>query len=225
MIFRVSIDENGLFSGNLSPILELAISNGPAPTIPSPADILERLQVYEDLLFACYRDNYIIILRISNSNTYSYEHLVSVKYKSGDSIPIDSFVVYNKQLWVSTGCILSIFNAEKIDEENVYNLLMKKPVDDDHLLTMLGFEGHIWAGSLNGSVYVFRMDNYELSKTFAGHRDSVGALCSMLDTYIVSGSAQNDTSIAIWEKTQTSSIGASASINTTPTVKGAMFNL
>jgi len=103
---------------------------------------------------------------------------------------------------------------------------MKKPVDDDNLVTMLGYQGYIWAGSLNGNVYVFRMDNYELYKTFAGHRDSVWCLCSMLDMYVVSGSAQNDTSIAIWENVQTSNIRTrQSSISNTNTSGGSTFNL
>jgi len=194
--------------------------------IPSPNDKLERIQTYEDLLFACYRDDYIIVLRLSDSNTYKYEHLISVEYKAGESVPIDSFVVYNQQLWVSKGCIISIFNVQNTNDENAYNLLMKTPVDDDNLVTMLGYQGYIWAGSLNGNVYVFRMDNYELYKTFAGHRDSVWCLCSMLDMYVVSGSAQNDTSIAIWENVQTPNIQSRTSSISTPNANvGSTFNL
>ena len=81
---------------------------------------------------------------------------------------------------------------------------MKKPVDDDRLITMLGLSDFIWAGSLHGNIYVFRMDNFELHKTFAGHHDSVCCLCSILDMYVISSSAQNDTSIAVWENLQTS---------------------
>ena len=83
----------------------------PARINPLPTDKLESIQVYDDLLFACYREDYIIVLRFSESNTYTYEYLISVGYKSGDSVLIDSFLVYNKQLWASTGCIISIFNA------------------------------------------------------------------------------------------------------------------
>lgn len=177
-------------------------ASGPAQVTPSPTDRLDRLQVYEDFLFACYRDDYILVLRSSDSNTYTYEHLVSVKYKIGESTPIESFLVYNKQLWISAGCIIYIFNIGGTNNDDAFSLRMKKPVDDDNLITMLGFSGYIWAGSLRGNVYVFRMDNYELYKTFAGHRDSVCCLCPMLDTYVVSGSAQRDTSIAIWENVQ-----------------------
>ena len=80
---------------------------------------------------------------------------------------------------------------------------MKKYLEDDHLLTMLGYSGYIWAGSSRGNVYIFRMDNYELLKTFNGHKDGVCCLCSMLDMYIISGSQQYDTSIVIWENEQT----------------------
>jgi hypothetical protein len=51
------------------------------------------------------------------------------------------------------------------------------------------------------------MDNYELLKTFNGHKDGVCCLCSMLDMYIISGSQQNDTSIVIWENEQTTDDG------------------
>jgi len=84
---------------------------------------------------------------------------------------------------------------------------MKKHLDDDHLLTMLGVSDYIWAGSSRGNVYIFRMDNYELLKTFDGHKDGVCCLCPMLNTsYILSGSQQYDTSIVIWENIQTSDI-------------------
>jgi WD40 repeat protein len=166
------------------------------------ADILERIQIYQDLLFACFRNDFILILRVSDSNVYIYEHLITVTYKQGEPTPIDSFNVYNKQLWISTGCIIYIFNVDNTNKENFYNLLVKRPIDDDRLVTMLGFSNYMWVGSLRGNVYVFRMDDYELHKTFAGHKDSVCCLCSMLNTHIISGSAANDTSIAIWDNVQ-----------------------
>ncbi|UJR33492.1 hypothetical protein I4U23_020937 [Adineta vaga] len=187
-------------------------AGGPAQVIPSSTDKLERIQIYEDLLFACYCNDYILVLRSTESNTYTYEHVISIKYKTGDSTPIESFLAYNNQLWVSTGCIIHIFDINNSNNEDCYSLRMKKPVDEDHLITMLGFSGYIWAGSLRGNVYVFRMDNYELYKTYAGHRDSVCCLCSMLDTYVVSGSAQNDTSIAIWDNVQTTNGGTASAI-------------
>jgi WD40 repeat protein len=195
-----------LIDYNISLIyLDIPSASGPAEVIPSSTDKLERLQIYEDLLFACYRNDYMLILRISDPNTYTFEHLISVKYKAGESVPIDSFCVYNKQVWASTGSIIHIFD---VNNKNSYSLLMKKPVDDDHLSVMLGFSNYIWAGSLSGNVYIYRMDNYELYKTFAGHHGSVCCLCSMLDMYVVSGSAQSDTSIAIWENVQTTNGGA-----------------
>lgn len=176
------------------------------PVIPSPMDKLERIQVYDKILFGCYCNDYILSIRISDSNTYTYGNLISVKYKD-DATPIDSFTAYKKQLWISAGCIISIFSINDTDSENSYNLLMKKPVDDDRLVTMIGFSDYICAGSLKGNVYLFRMDNYELFRTFAGHYDSVCSLCSVLDIVIISGSAQNDTSIAVWENVQTPSSG------------------
>lgn len=175
-----------------------------AEAVPLPTDKLERIQVYENLLFACYRDDYIIILRKTDSNTYIYEHLISSKYKTGVSVPIDSFLVYNQQLWISSGYIMSIFNINNTNDDNSYNLIMKIPVDDDNLLTMFGFSGYIWAGSASGKVYIYRMDNYELYKTYYGHRGNVLCLCPIFDTYIASGSAQNYPSIAIWDDVQKS---------------------
>jgi hypothetical protein len=161
--------------------------------------------MYEDLLFAGYDNDYILIFRISDSNTFTFEHMISVKYKTGDAITIDSFLVYHRQLWISTGCILHIFNVDVNNENkngNAYNLLMKKPVDEDNLITMLGFCGSIWAGSLCGKIYGYRMDNYELFKTFDGHHDGVCSLCSMRDMYVISGSARCDRSIGIWQTVQ-----------------------
>ncbi|CAM4758151.1 unnamed protein product [Rotaria magnacalcarata] len=209
---------NSKSSTNEMYIPNIPVASGPAPIIPSPTDKLERIQVYDNLLFACYRDDYLLSLRISDSNTYTYESLISVKYKKDDSTPIDAFIAYNKQLWVSAGCIIYIFSINDVNDENSDNLLMKKPVDDDRLVTLLGFSGYIWAGSLRGNVYVFRMDNYERFKTFAGHHDSVCCLCPMLNTYVISGSSQNDASIAIWDNVQistnTTNSLASSSITT-----------
>ena len=125
-------------------------------------------------------------------------------------MPINSFLIYNQQLWISTSYIIYIYSINHENRKNSYKLIMKKHLDDDHLLTMLGFSDHIWAGSARGNVYIFRMDNYELSKTFDGHKDGVCCLCPMLDKYVISGSQQGDTSIVIWENAQTS-----GSLNTT----------
>ena len=200
---------------------DVPLADTSAEIIPSPNDKLERIQIYNDLLFACYRDDYIIVLRISDANTYTYEHLISVEYKTGNTVPIDSFLVYKKQLWISTGCIISVFNVDNSHQENSYSLLMKTSVENDNLMTMLGFSGYVWAGSLNGNVHVFRMDKYELYKTFSGHRDNVFCLCPMSDQYVVSGSAQGDTSIAIWENVQPSNV---TSTNSTPTARGGSFS-
>jgi len=226
-IFQVKIYSNKFSYINFFSFFvpDIPLPSGPAQVTPTSKDKLQHIQIYEDLLFACYRDDYILVLRISDSHTYTYEHLISVKYKTGDSTPIDSFLAYNKQLWISAGCIVYIFNINNSNNEDSYNLLMKKPVDDDHLITMLGFSGYIWAGSLRGNVYVFRMDNYELYKTFAGHRDSVCCLCSMLDMYVVSGSALNDTSIAIWDNVQTSNGKAASLLSSEPTTNRSTFSI
>lgn len=191
-------------SSNFDEIPNIPTPTVSTPIVPSANDKLERIQIYEDLLFACYRNDYIMILRMTNSNNYVYEHIVSVEYKTDATVSIDSFLVYNKQIWVATGCIISIFNVSNMDEENRYNLFMKTPVDDDHVITMTGFSGFVWGGSSKGHVYVFRMDTQELYKTFSGHYDSVFCLCPMLDTYVVSGSGPRDTSIILWESVQIS---------------------
>jgi hypothetical protein len=91
---------------------------------------------------------------------------------------------------------------------------------------MSGFRGYIWAGSLNGNVYVFRMDNYELHKKFTEAHDRVCCLCSILDKYVVSGSAQNDRSIGIWKNVERSnSETAMSPLATTPIAKESTFNL
>jgi WD40 repeat protein len=69
------------------------------------------------------------------------------------------------------------------------------------------------------------MDNYELYKTFAGHRDSVCCLCSMLDMYVVSGSALNDTSIAIWENVETSNGKAASLLSSEPATNRSTFSV
>jgi len=168
---------------------------------------LKYIQIYEDLLFTGYRDDYILIFRINNSNTYNYEQIVSVKYQDR-STPINSFLVYNQQLWISASYIIYVFNINSRKQKISYDLIMKKHLDDDHLLTMLGVSDYIWAGSSRGNVYIFRMDNYELLKTFDGHKDGVCCLCPMFDTYIISGSQQYDTSIVIWENIKTNGIVA-----------------
>lgn len=158
---------------------------------------LKTIQIYEDLLFACYRDDYILIFRANNFNTYAYDQMISVRYN--DTIPINSFLVYNQQVWISACYIIYIYNINMSNKKKSFDLLMKSHLDDDHLLTMLGVNDYIWAGSSRGNVYIFRMDNYERIKTFNGHKDGVNCLCSMLDTYVISGSQQYDTSIVVWE--------------------------
>ena len=158
---------------------------------------LNSIQTYEDLLFACFRDDYVLIFRANNFNSYTYEQMVSVRYN--DTIPISCFVVYNEQLWISACYIVYIYKINMNNKKTSFDLLMKNHLDEDHLLTMLGMSDHIWAGSFRGNVYIFRMDNYERLKTFNGHKDGVCSLCPMSDTFVISGSQQYDTSIVVWE--------------------------
>jgi WD40 repeat protein len=176
----------------------------PNETILTPTNRLKSIQIYANRVFACYHDDYILIFGITESNTYLYEDKISVKYKTDCSMPINSFLIYNQQLWISASYIIYVYRIDQENNRNSYKLIMKKHLADDHLLTMLGFSDHIWAGSLCGNVYIFRMDNYELVKMFNGHKDGVRCLCPMLDKYVISGSQQDDTSIVIWENAQAS---------------------
>ena len=178
-------------------ISDVSVPTKPEEQILNTPNELKTIQMYEDLLFACYRDDYILIFRANTTNTYTYDQMISVRYNS--TIPINSFLVYNHQLWISACYIIYIYNINTRNKKKSYDLVMKNHLDDDHLLTMLGVSDYIWAGSSRGNVYVFRMDNYERFKTFNGHKDGVCSLCSMLDRYIISGSGQSDTSIVIWE--------------------------
>jgi WD40 repeat protein len=187
------------FYSIFSSLLAFSASSHTDQTIPVSLKDLKSIQIYENLLFAGYQDDYILIFRITDSNRYAYDHIVSVKYKDEDSMPINSFLAYNQQLWVSAGYVIYVFSLNNRNTRNPYNLIMKQHSDDDHLLTMLGFSDYVWAGSSRGNVYVFRMDNYEIYKTFEGHKDGVCCLCPMLDMYIISGSQQFDTSIVIWD--------------------------
>ena len=163
---------------------------------------MDRIQVYDERLFASYKYDYVLVFRLAESGSYRLETLISVKYKIGESIPIDSFIVYKDQLWVATGNILHFFNVSMRASNNFYNPIMKRPIEDDRLVSMIGFSDYIWAGSLRGNIYVFLMDNYELYKTFAGHTDSVVCLSSMLNRYVISGASAKDRSIAIWDDVQ-----------------------
>lgn len=158
---------------------------------------LKSIQTYADLLFACYRDDYILIFRSNHFNSYTYDQMVSVRYN--DTIPINCFLVYNHQLWISACYITHIYKLTMNEKKISFDLLMKNHLDEDHVLTMLGVSDHIWAGSSRGNVYTFRTDNYERLKTFNGHKDGVCSLCTMFDTYVISGSKQYDTSIVVWE--------------------------
>jgi WD40 repeat protein len=166
---------------------------------------LKTIQVYEDLLFACYRDDYILIFHANNFNSYNYDQMVSVRYN--DTIPINSFHVYNQQLWISACYIIYIYDISTTNKKRSYKLIMKSHLDDDHLLTMLGVCDYIWAGSSRGNIYIFRTDNFERLRTFNGHKDGVCCLCPMLDTYVISGSQQFDTSIVIWENINKFNVG------------------
>ncbi|CAF3630537.1 unnamed protein product [Adineta steineri] len=184
------------------PKTNFSSSTSPTDIISTLSNELKTIQIYDNLLFACYRDDYILIFRIINLDTFIYEDILSVKYTPESSMPIHSFLVYKHQLWISTSCIISVFNINYGNKKNSYHLIMKKHLEDDHLLTMLGFSNYICAGSARGYVYIFRMDNYELYKTFDGHKDGVCCLCSILDMYIISGSQEDDTSIVVWDKEQ-----------------------
>lgn len=158
---------------------------------------LKSIQTYADLLFACYRDDYILIFHSNNFNSYTYDQMVSVRYN--DTIPINCFLVYNQQLWISACYVTYIYKITMNNKKTTFDLLMKNHLDEDHVQIMLGVSDHIWAGSSRGNVYTFRTDNYERLKTFNGHKDGVCSLCSMSDTHVISGSQQYDTSIVVWE--------------------------
>lgn len=196
--------------------LEPKASAGTTAVIPSVDDKLQRIQVYDDRLFACYEVDYLLIFRFSDAGTYNYEHIITVKYKDGESTPIDAFVVYEDQLWVATGNILHVFNVNNSTNNNFYNLMMKRPIEDDQLTTMVGCSDHVWAGSLKGKIYLFLMNNCELYKTFDGHNDTVFCLASMFDTHVISGAGRKDRSIAIWDKGQATHVEqASGSLSRT----------
>lgn len=186
-------------------IVDIPKYNPPVEETNQTPNQLRQIEIHNELLFARYRDDYIHILSMDNSNSFVYDQSVSVKYKNS-SIPINAMLIYNQQLWICAGYIISIYDIRKQSRKTTFDLAMRKHFEDDHILTMLGMTNYIWAGSARGNIYIFRMDNYELLTSFNGHKDGVCCLCPMFDTRVISGSKKDDTSMVIWENFDTNNV-------------------
>lgn len=178
--------------------VDIPTFNAPVDNTPQTPNLLQSIEIHGDLLFARYRDDYVLILSMDNSNSFIYDQSISIKYKNS-SIPIDSILIYNQQLWICAGYIISIYDIHKQSKKTTFDLAMRKHFEGDQILTMLGMTNYVWAGSSCGNIYIFRMDNYELFETFNGHKDGVCCFCPMFDTHVISGSKKDDTSIIIWK--------------------------
>lgn len=172
--------------------------------VPSSNDKLKQIQVYEDFLIACYEFDYILVLRISESENYLFEYLVPIKYRHGELTPIDAFVVYKKKLWTSTQNIVSIYNIEKQNNAHTFTLELKFPIEDDFLSTMTGFSDYILAGSVRGKIYLVDTQKYNIQKVLDGHRDQISCFTTLFDGCIVSGSGASDRRVTIWDDLRSS---------------------
>ncbi|KAG9355401.1 hypothetical protein JZ751_000239 [Albula glossodonta] len=108
------------------------------------------------------------------------------------------------QLW--TGCVdvaeLCVWHTKDLTKP-----FQRIPLQDCAGITcMIKVKKQIWVGSwgssqgkARGKIYVVDTERHSVEKELVAHTDSVQALCSAEDRYILSGSASEDGKIAIWK--------------------------
>ncbi|KAJ8334059.1 hypothetical protein SKAU_G00396980 [Synaphobranchus kaupii] len=115
-----------------------------------------------------------------------------------------TFLTERDQLW--TGCVdmaeVCIWNTSDLSKP-----FQRIPLQDCTGVTcMIKVKNQIWVGcrgwshgKARGKIYVVDMEKHSVEKELVAHTDSVQALCSAEDRYVLSGSACEDGKIAIWK--------------------------
>ncbi|XP_036411282.1 DENN domain-containing protein 3 isoform X1 [Megalops cyprinoides] len=165
-------------------------------------DRLQSIQLFSGILWCCARD----CIMEMRKNGVPHRRLSLPEHLSSRPSTFSGFTLLTEkeQLW--TGCAeaaeLCVWHTRDLAKP-----FQRIPLQDCEGVTcMIKVKNQIWVGcrgwsqgKVRGKIYVVDTDKHTVEKELVAHTDSVQALCSAEDRYVLSGSACEDGKIAIWK--------------------------
>ncbi|XP_043088969.1 DENN domain-containing protein 3 isoform X2 [Puntigrus tetrazona] len=159
---------------------------------------LQDIQVQAGMLWCCGGD---CLLEVRRNGTLHRkvslpDHLLS------SPRGFSSFLLFNEaeRLWAgfSDSSELCVWHSRDLSQP-CCRIQLK---DCSGVVCMIKVKNQIWVGcrgKTRGKIYVVNKDRYAVEKELLAHDDSVQALCSAEDRYVLSGAARADGKIGIWK--------------------------
>ncbi|KAG5842676.1 hypothetical protein ANANG_G00180140 [Anguilla anguilla] len=165
-------------------------------------DRLQSIQLFSGTLWCCARDSIMEVRK--NGTVLRRVSLPDELQSKPTAFSSFTFLTERDQLW--TGCIdmaeVCVWNTRDLTKP-----FQRIPLQDCKGVTcMIRVKNQIWVGcrgwshgKARGKIYVVESERLSVEKELVAHTDSVQALCSAEDRYVLSGSACEDGKIAIWK--------------------------
>ncbi|XP_035285111.1 DENN domain-containing protein 3 isoform X2 [Anguilla anguilla] len=165
-------------------------------------DRLQSIQLFSGTLWCCARDSIMEVRK--NGMVLRRVSLPDELQSKPTAFSSFTFLTERDQLW--TGCIdmaeVCVWNTRDLTKP-----FQRIPLQDCKGVTcMIRVKNQIWVGcrgwshgKARGKIYVVESERLSVEKELVAHTDSVQALCSAEDRYVLSGSACEDGKIAIWK--------------------------
>ncbi|KAJ8273365.1 hypothetical protein GJAV_G00100790 [Gymnothorax javanicus] len=165
-------------------------------------DRLQSLQLFNGTLWCCARDS-IMELR-KNGMLHRRVSLPDQLQSKPTAFSSFTFHTEREQLW--TGCIdmaeVCVWNPRDLSRPFQRISLH----DCSGVSCMIRVKDQIWVGcrgwsqgKVRGKIFVVNAERLNVEKELVVHTDTVQALCSAEDRYVLSGAACKDGKIAIWK--------------------------
>ncbi|XP_019383764.1 PREDICTED: DENN domain-containing protein 3 [Gavialis gangeticus] len=166
-----------------------------------PCQNLTSVKLHNDWLWCCARS---CILAVS-TNGFQQEMKIEQNLKDMGS-PFLCFQLFLERDEVWTSC----FGSSDLCVWNTRNLSSKPQkihlLDCSEITCMIKVKNQLWIGSrglsqgkIKGKIYVVDVERKRVEKELVGHADTVKALCSAENRYVLSGSGKEEGKIAIWK--------------------------
>ncbi|XP_061111256.1 DENN domain-containing protein 3 isoform X1 [Conger conger] len=165
-------------------------------------DRLQSIQLSSGTLWCCARDC-VVELR-KNGVVHRRVSLPEQLQSKPAGFSGFTFLTEKDQVWTGCADVAELCIWDTRDLSKPYQRI---PLADCKGVTcMIRVKNQIWVGcqglsygKVRGKIYVVDMERLSVEKELVAHTDSVQALCSAEDRYVLSGSASEDGKIAIWK--------------------------
>ncbi|KAK2157792.1 hypothetical protein LSH36_184g01023 [Paralvinella palmiformis] len=133
---------------------------------------------------------------VDNDRTIAME----IPNQPGSRVQLDCFLITaQNEIWLGVGQLgqIVIYYGDTLEQKHLIHM-------GRHSITnMVLASDQIWVGSEEGHLFVYSSFSHKLEMTFYAHKDSITALCTAADRYVMASSGKRDGTVSMWRTNST----------------------